>query len=48
MSNKGVVLNEWRDIIKNIKAHIVVLDLPLLDTIKYQDNPGNLITDLVS
>ncbi|PGE94213.1 DNA recombinase, partial [Bacillus pseudomycoides] len=29
------------------KAHIVVIDMPLLDTTKYQDNLGNLITDLV-
>ncbi|MFK4321905.1 DNA invertase Pin-like site-specific DNA recombinase [Bacillus sp. RC145] len=45
--NKEAILNEWRDITKNLKAHIVVLDMPLLDTTKYQDNLGNLITDLV-
>lgn len=32
---------------KNIQAHIVVLDMPLLDTTKYKDSLGNLITDLV-
>ncbi|PEZ00307.1 DNA recombinase [Bacillus sp. AFS018417] len=45
--NKEAILNEWKDITKDIKAHIVVLDMPLLDTTKYQDNLGNLITDLV-
>ncbi|WP_257144439.1 recombinase family protein [Bacillus wiedmannii] len=37
----------WKDITKNIKAHIVITDMPLLDTTKYKDNLGNLITDLV-
>lgn len=45
--NKEAILNEWKDITQNIKAHIVVIDMPLLDTTKYQDNLGNLITDLV-
>ncbi len=45
--NKEAILNEWKDITKNIKAHIIVIDMPLLDTTKYQDNLGNLITDLV-
>ncbi|MEX0415203.1 recombinase family protein [Bacillus sp. C30] len=45
--NKEAILNEWKDITKNIRAHIVIIDMPLLDTTKYQDNLGNLITDLV-
>ncbi|OQR53467.1 recombinase family protein [Bacillus sp. CDB3] len=45
--NKEAILNEWQDITKNIRAHIVIIDMPLLDTTKYQDNLGNLITDLV-
>ncbi|PGO71456.1 DNA recombinase [Bacillus cereus] len=45
--NKEAILNEWKDITKHINAHIVILDMPLLDTTKYQDNLGNLITDLV-
>jgi DNA invertase Pin-like site-specific DNA recombinase len=45
--NKVEILNEWEDITKNIQAHIVVLDMPLLDTTKYKDSLGNLITDLV-
>ncbi|MBG9936148.1 recombinase family protein, partial [Bacillus tropicus] len=45
--NKEATLNEWKDITQNIKAHIVITDMPLLDTTKYKDNLGNLITDLV-
>lgn len=45
--NKEAILEEWKDINQNIQAHIVVLDMPLLDTIQYKDSLGNLITDLV-
>ena len=45
--NKEMILNEWRDITQNIKAHIVVIDMPLLDTTQYKDSLGSLITDLV-
>lgn len=45
--NKEAILNEWKQITQDIKAHIVVLDMPLLDTTKYKDSLGNLITDLV-
>ncbi|TWE08758.1 DNA invertase Pin-like site-specific DNA recombinase [Neobacillus bataviensis] len=45
--NKEEILNEWMDITKNIKADIVVLDMPLLDTTKYQDSLGTFISDLV-
>lgn len=27
--NKEMILNEWKDIIQNIEAHIVVIDMPL-------------------
>lgn len=42
------ILTEWREITKDIKAHIVVLDMPILDTT--QDKTGLLgtvITDVV-
>ncbi|PEF44624.1 DNA recombinase [Bacillus cereus] len=45
--NKEAILQEWTDITKNIQAHIVVLDMPLLDTTQYKDSLGTLITDLV-
>ncbi|MBG9491871.1 recombinase family protein, partial [Bacillus thuringiensis] len=45
--NKEAILNEWKDITKNIQAHIIITDMPLLNTTKYKDNLGNLITDLV-
>jgi DNA invertase Pin-like site-specific DNA recombinase len=45
--NKEEILKEWTDITKNIKADIVVLDMPLLDTTKYQDSLGTFISDLV-
>lgn len=44
---KEAILNEWKDITKNIKVHIVITDMPLVDTTKYKDNSGNLITDLI-
>jgi DNA invertase Pin-like site-specific DNA recombinase len=45
--NKEEILNEWNDITKNIKADIIVLDMPLLDTTLYKDSLGNFIADLV-
>ena len=45
--NKEKILEEWNDITKNIKADIVVLDMPLLDTTKYKDSLGTFIADLV-
>lgn len=45
--NKDQIIEEWTDITKNIKANIVVLDMPLLDTRKYQDSLGSFVTDLV-
>lgn len=45
--NKEEILQEWNDIIKNIKADIVVLDMPLLDTTQFKDSLGTFIADLV-
>ncbi|MFD1445787.1 recombinase family protein [Oceanobacillus profundus] len=45
--NKEMILNEWEDITKNLKSHIVVLDMPLLDTRKYNDSIGTFVADLV-
>ncbi|MGE7924752.1 recombinase family protein [Viridibacillus arvi] len=45
--NKEDILNEWNDIAKTIKADIVVLDMPLLDTTKHKDSLGTFISDLV-
>lgn len=42
-----MILNEWKDITQNIKAHIVVIDMPLLDTGKYNDSIGSFVADLV-
>lgn len=40
-------LNEWKDITQNIKAYIVVIDMLLLDTRKYNDSIGSFVADLV-
>ncbi|MBN6188722.1 recombinase family protein [Aneurinibacillus sp. BA2021] len=45
--NKEEILQEWNDITKNIKADIVVLDMPLLDTTQFKDSLGTFIADLV-
>lgn len=45
--NKDEILNEWQEITKCIKADIIVLDMPLLDTTKYKDSMGSFISDLV-
>lgn len=47
--DKEQILNEWHEITKVIKAHIVVLDMPLLDTSKYSSITGleSLVADLV-
>lgn len=38
---------EWHDITRNIKADIVVLDMPLLDTRNKKDLLGSFINDLI-
>ncbi|WP_411844446.1 recombinase family protein [Salinicoccus sp. HZC-1] len=45
--NKEEILQEWNDLTKNIETDIVVLDMPLLDTIQYKDSMGTFIADLV-
>lgn len=45
--NYEMIVYEWKDITKNIKADIVVLDMPLLDTRKNKDLLGTFINDLV-
>lgn len=47
--NKEQILKEWQQITKDIKADIIVLDMPILDTTKYKNVSGLecLITDLV-
>ncbi len=45
--NYNAIMEEWKDITKNIKADILVLDMPLLDTRKNKDLLGTFISDLV-
>lgn len=45
--NYNMIIDEWKDITKNIKADIVVIDMPLLDTRNNKDLLGNFISDLV-
>ena len=42
-----MIVNEWKDITKNIKADIFVLDMPLLDTRQKKDLLGTFINDLI-
>jgi len=46
--NYSEILNQWRIIVKEFKAHIVVLDMPLLDTRGEKDDlTGIFISDMV-
>ena len=45
--NYAEILEQWRIITKEIRAAIVVLDMPLLDTRKTNDLTGTLIADIV-
>ena len=45
--NYEMIVNEWKDITKNIKADIVVLDMPLLDTRQKKDLLGTFINDIL-
>lgn len=45
--DKELILKEWNEITKEIKAHIVVLNMPLLDTRKYESSVSDLITSIV-
>ena len=45
--NYNEILEQWREITKEKKAAIVVLDMPLLDTRRGNDLTGVLIADIV-
>lgn len=46
--NYEEILNQWRVITKEIKAHVVVLDMPLLDTRQTKHNLiGTFVADMV-
>ena len=45
--NYNMIIEEWRNITKNIKADIRVLDMPILDTSKNKELLGTVITDIV-
>lgn len=45
--NYEMIVNEWKDITKNIKADIMVLDMQLLDTRQKKDLLGTFINDLI-
>lgn len=45
--NYNMIIDEWKDITKNIKADIVVIDMPLLDTRMNKDLLGTFISDLI-
>lgn len=45
--NYDEILEQWRYITKEKQAHIVVLDMPLLDTRNGRDLTGTLIADIV-
>lgn len=45
--NYNMVINEWKEITKDIKADIKVLDMPILDTRNNKELLGNVISDIV-
>lgn len=47
--NKQMILYEWQDIVKNKQVDVAVLDMHLLNTMKYNDMDGleTLISDLI-
>lgn len=47
--NKQMILDEWQELIKVKQTDIVVLDVPLLNTMKYKGMDGieSLISDLI-
>ncbi len=45
--NYNMIIEEWRDITKNIKADIKVIDMPILDTSNNKELLGNVISDIV-
>lgn len=45
--NSKEIKREWDFITNELKANIIVLDMPLLDTTKHKDLLGNFVSDLV-
>ena len=45
--NYEEIQNEWRYIVKELKADIVIIDMPILDTRTNKDLIGTLISDIV-
>lgn len=45
--NYNEILAQWQYITKSVKADIVVLDMPILDTRQHKDLIGTLISDIV-
>ncbi len=45
--NYEEIIGQWRRITKEIKADIIILDMPLLDTRQGHDLTGTLIADIV-
>lgn len=45
--NYNLIIEEWRDITKNIKADIKIIDLPIINTDKNKELLGTVISDIV-
>lgn len=45
--NSKEIKKEWEYITQNIKADIIVLDMPLLNTTQYKDTLGTFVSELV-
>lgn len=45
--NAQEIKNEWQDITHNIGAHIVILDMPILDTRQYKNGLEKVISSIV-
>lgn len=45
--NYNMIIDEWRDITKNIKADIKIIDLPIINTDRNKELLGTVISDIV-
>lgn len=45
--NSKEIKKEWEDITQNIKADIIVIDMPLLNTTQYKDTLKTFVSELV-
>ncbi|WP_223868959.1 recombinase family protein [Paenibacillus sp. UASWS1643] len=45
--NAEEIKNEWQDIAQNIGAHIVIIDMPLLDKRQYKNGLEKVISSIV-